>query len=95
MQNWLRDYRLVAGPEGGTGFEIGEEKDGRAIHIHFSCEKSDGESNNDANITIWNLNETPVGIRLEELKRSAKAAFNAGETQEKADVEIDPAETEE
>ena len=62
MQNWLRDYRLVAGPEGGTGFEIGEEKDGRAIHISFSCEKSDGESNNDANITIWNLTEEHKAI---------------------------------
>ena len=57
------------------------------LDCEIEIEKKDG--------TVWNLNETPVGIRLEELKRSAKAAFNAGETQEKADVEIDPAETEE
>ena len=51
------------------------------LDCEIEIEKKDG--------TVWSLDETPVGMKLEELKRSAKAAFTAGETQEKADVEIE------
>lgn len=55
MTNWDRQYRISAGPAGGAGFEIGEETNGRAIHVNFNIEKTDGEASNECKLQIWNL----------------------------------------
>ena len=57
MTNWLRDYRIIAGPAGGTGFEIGEATDGRALHVAFNIEKTDGSASNECKLQIWNLSK--------------------------------------
>ena len=57
MVNWLRQYRLVAGPSGGTGFEIGEEINGRALHIAFNVQKNAEKASNEAKIQVWNLTQ--------------------------------------
>lgn len=55
MKNFDRQYRLSAGQAGATGFEIGGGQ--RPLHISFSAEKADTDSQNTAKVTIWNLND--------------------------------------
>lgn len=55
MKNFDRQYRLAAGKAGSTGFEIGSGK--RPLHVSFSVEKADTNSQNTAKVTIWNLND--------------------------------------
>lgn len=55
MENFDRQYRLAAGKAGSTGFEIGSGK--RPLHISFSVEKADTNSQNTAKVTIWNLSD--------------------------------------
>ena len=55
MENFDRQYRLSAGKAGSTGFEIGSGK--RPLHVSFSVEKADTNSQNTAKVTIWNLND--------------------------------------
>lgn len=62
MANWLRDYRILAGVPGRDGFVIGDFVEGRAIHVHFSLEKSDSESGNTGTLTISNLSREHKGI---------------------------------
>lgn len=54
MRNFKRTYRLAAGQAGGQGFEIGGGD--RPLHISFSVEKADTDSQNTAKVSIWNLN---------------------------------------
>ena len=75
MKNFDRQYRLAAGKAGSTGFEIGSGK--RPLHVSFSVEKADTNSQNTAKVTIWNLSDehlaelskkrlrgrTPCGVR--------------------------------
>lgn len=51
------------------------------MDCEIEVEKKDG--------TVWNLSDTPVGMKLEELKRSAKSAFDKTREDDKADVEIE------
>lgn len=62
--NWLRTYTLKAGPKGGSGFEIGNKHSSSedCLHISFSVEKSNAESQNDAKVQIWNLSDNNLGI---------------------------------
>ena len=50
VKNFDRQYRLAAGKAGSTGFEIGSGK--RPLHISFSVEKADTNSQHTANVTI-------------------------------------------
>ena len=56
-ENWLREYRVIAGVPGGAGFEIGETVNGRALHVEFDFEKSETESSNTGKLTITNLSD--------------------------------------
>ena len=53
MKNFDRQYRLSAGQAGAAGFEIGGGS--RPLHISFSVEKADTDSQNTAKVSIWNL----------------------------------------
>ena len=73
MQNFDRQYRLSAGKAGSTGFEIGS--DARPLHISFSIDKADTDSQNTAKLSVWNLNKA----HLAELnKKDCVVALRAG-----------------
>ena len=55
MENFDRQYRLAAGKAGSAGFEFGSGK--RPLHVSFSVEKADTNSQNTAKVTIWNLSD--------------------------------------
>lgn len=63
-ENFLRRYVLRCGPSGGEGFEIGNISSAKeeALHISFSIEKSDTESNNTAKVQIWNLSDESLTV---------------------------------
>lgn len=54
--NFDRQYRLSAGQAGKVGFEIGGDKP-TPLHISFSVQKADLQSQNTAKLSIWNLND--------------------------------------
>lgn len=58
MANFDRQYRLSAGQAGAEGFEIGGGH--RPLHINFSVEKADTNSQNTAKVTVWNLNDEHI-----------------------------------
>lgn len=58
MTNFDRQYRLSAGQAGSTGFLIGNGQ--RPLHIAFSVEKADTDSQNTASVSIWNLNDAHI-----------------------------------
>ena len=62
--NFDRQYRLVAGPAGGTGFEVGETSKAQpvALHVNFSLQKSDLETQNTGRVTLWNLNPSQLAV---------------------------------
>lgn len=64
---WDRQYRLKA-TSGTSGFEVGkpEEKTGRATHIKFSIEKTDGSTLNTTKLQLWNLNKNQISILSKE-----------------------------
>ena len=57
--NFDREYRLAAGKAGGMGFEIGEKSKSQPVplHINFSIERTDLETQNTGRVTVWNLNK--------------------------------------
>jgi len=63
-----RQYRLKAKASGSAAFEIGkpDEETGRAIHIKFSIEKTDGSTLNTTKIQVWNLNKNQIAILSKE-----------------------------
>lgn len=73
MKNFNRQYRLVIGKKGGTGFEIGS--DDRPLHISFSVDKADTDSANTAKLSVWNLNKTHIA---ELNKKDCVVALRAG-----------------
>ena len=63
MLNWDREYRVVAGVPGSEGFEIGAKgESGRALRVHFSCEKTNTMASNSGRLQIWNLNDAHRSI---------------------------------
>lgn len=62
--NFDRQYRLIAGKAGSTGFEIGAATKNQPVplHIAFSVEKSEKESANTAKVDIWNLNKEHLSV---------------------------------
>jgi len=63
-KNFDRQYRISCGPGGGTGFEIGETHPGQTVplHISFSIQKSELETQNTGRVTIWNLNKEHLAV---------------------------------
>lgn len=61
-ENFDRQYRMGAGPAGGTGFEIGETSKSQpvALHINFSIQKTDLETQNTGRVAVWNLNPSQL-----------------------------------
>jgi len=62
--NFDRQYRLAAGPAGGTGFEVGETSKAQPVapHINFFLQKSDLETQNTGRVTLWNLNPPQLAV---------------------------------
>lgn len=56
MQNFNRKYILRIGPAGKQGVEI------NSLHISFSFDKADTESNNSGKVTLWNLSPSTLAI---------------------------------
>ena len=76
--NWDRQYRLIIGKENNKGDEIGEanEKMPVPLHISFTCEKSDKESQNTGKITIWNLSpEHEAALNDKDCNISLRAGY--------------------
>lgn len=63
-RNFDRQYRLAAGQAGGTGFEIGETSKTQPVplHVNFSLQKSDLETQNTGRVTVWNLNPSQLAV---------------------------------
>lgn len=52
------------GPAGGAGFEVGETSKAQpvALHVNFSLQKSDLETQNTGRVTLWNLNPSQLAV---------------------------------
>lgn len=76
IDNFDRQYRIQFGQNNSKGVEIGEcTKESPALHISFSCNKTEDKSKNNASIEIWNLNDE----HLSELnKKGCKIILRAG-----------------
>lgn len=61
-ENFDRQYRLAAGAAGGAGFEIGEttKECPVPLHVNFSFQKSDLETQNTGKVSIWNLSPAHI-----------------------------------
>lgn len=77
LENFDRQYRIIAGPAGQTGFEIGEVTPSQPVplHISFSFEKTDLSTQNNGKLTIWNLNNEHLGVLN---KKDCVVALRAG-----------------
>ena len=62
--NFDRQYRLAAGPAGAAGFEVGGTSKAQpvALHVNFSLQKSDLETQNTGRVTLWNLNPSQLAV---------------------------------
>ena len=58
--NFDRQYRFSAGPAGGTGFEVGAGA--VPIHVNFSFQKTDLQSQNTGKVSLWNLNKSQLSV---------------------------------
>lgn len=58
-ENFDRQYRIAIGKAGQAGFEIGEKSPSQPIplHVNFSIERTDLETQNTGRVTLWNLNK--------------------------------------
>lgn len=63
-RNFDRQYRLACGQGGTTGFEVGETSKEQPIplHISFSIQKSETETQNTGKVSIWNLNDEHLSV---------------------------------
>lgn len=60
--NWDRQYRCKIGQPGEEGVLLGANTgiSGMPLHISFSIEKGDKESNNTATVKLWNLSPATI-----------------------------------
>lgn len=58
--NFDRQYRMLCGPAGCTGFEIGTGL--YPLHVKFSFEKSDLTTQNTGKVSVWNLNDSHLAM---------------------------------
>ncbi len=61
MQNFDRQYLLTVYQSGVKQFSCGQNSP-YALHIRFSVQKADLETENTAKICLWNLNSSHLGI---------------------------------
>lgn len=63
-KNFDRQYRLAAGPSGGTGFEVGATSDSQPIplHVSFQFQRSELQAANTGKVAIWNLNDDHLAV---------------------------------
>lgn len=75
--NFNRQYRLIAGQGGRTGFSIGEATAANPVplHVTFSIQKSDLETQNTGKLEVWNLSKDHIA-ELE--KSNCIVALKAG-----------------
>lgn len=59
--NFDRQYRLTIGKAGETGFELGAGQPA-PLHINFSIQKSDLETQNTGRVAVWNLNKEHLSV---------------------------------
>lgn len=61
-RNWDRQYRCTIGQPGEQGVSLGDTTgdSGMPLHISFSAEKGDKESNNTATVKLWNLGPASI-----------------------------------
>ena len=79
-ENFDRQYRLSAGPAGSMGFEVGETSKSQPLplHINFSLQKSDLETQNTGRVTLWNLNPSQLAVLNEkDCMVSLKAGYGS------------------
>lgn len=55
-RNFDRQYRMSFGSAGGAGSEIGAGQP-VPLHVNFSIERTDLETQNTGRVTVWNLNK--------------------------------------
>lgn len=62
--NFDRQYRVAFGKAGSSGVEIGAKTASQPmpLHIAFSLQKSDLETQNSGKLTIWNLNDQHLAV---------------------------------
>lgn len=60
LKNFDRQYRLSAGQSGASGFEVGDGD--TPLHINFSIQKSDLDTQNTGKVTVWNLNPQHLAV---------------------------------
>lgn len=78
MANFDRQYRLAAGKAGGVGFEVGKTSGSQpmSLHINFSIEKTDLESQNTGKLSIWNLSsEHKAALNEKDCLLTLKAGY--------------------
>ena len=75
--NFDRQYRFSAGQAGGFGFEVGASTKEQPVplHIQFSCQKADSETQNTAKVSLWNLNDEHIAVLNE---KDCVAVLHAG-----------------
>lgn len=63
-KNFDRQYRLAFGVSEDTGFEVGKitREQPIPLHIGFSIQKSETETQNTGKVSIWNLNDEHLSI---------------------------------
>ena len=64
IKQFDRQYRFAAGRAKGVGFEIGETSAEypTALRISFTVDKTDAETPNTAQISLWNLNQEHLSM---------------------------------
>ena len=77
LANFDRQYRMAAGPVGGTGFEVGEatKENPVPLRVEFSFQKSDLQTQNTGKLTIWNLSKDHLAVLA---AKDCALAFRAG-----------------
>lgn len=77
--NFDRQYRFAAGKAGKKGFEVGRKSASQPVplHIAFSLQKADTETQNTGKVTIWNLNDAHLAaLNEKDCVVSLRAGYN-------------------
>lgn len=79
-ENFDRQYRVAAGRSGGEGFEVGEVSPSQPVplHVSFSLQREDSETQNTGKVTLWNLNNRHLAVLSEkDCVVSLRAGYNS------------------
>lgn len=77
FKNFDRQYRLACGPSGASGFEVGAVTANcpEPLHVAFSFQKSDLQTQNTGKVTVWNLNDEHLSVLNQ---KDCALSFRAG-----------------